>query len=89
MKDEKSAVSVIVEMASGKLNAAKKTVGLGELERELIRRNIQTSRTQLSNALKGITDTLSTDVLFECLDIGFEGDWNKARRALKRSPRTD
>lgn len=63
--------------------ASEKKKSLGELERELIRREIQTSRTQLSNALKGLTATLDTAVLFECMDIAYDGDWNKARKAVR------
>lgn len=77
MANTKTNIDRVVKAAASKLN------GLGELERELIRRGFETSRTQLSNALKGITATLDTAVLWECMDIGFEEDWNKARKVVR------
>ena len=77
MKTEPSAIAIIVKAA------ASKQKGLGELQRELARRGIDSTYTQLSNAAKGLTRTLESDVLLECVEIGFDGDWNKARKAVR------
>lgn len=78
MKNENQAVSAIIKAASAKKD------GLGELQRELTRRGVDCSYTQLSNALKGITKSLENEVLFECMDIASDNDWNKLRKLLKR-----
>ena len=78
MKNDFKAVSAIIKAAAEKKN------GLGELQREIGRRGVDTTYTQLSNAARGLTKTLDTEVLMECMDIAFDKDWNKARKFLKR-----
>lgn len=78
MSNTNSPISLIVE------TAAKKKGGLSELSRELIRRDIKTSYQQLSSAVRGLTRSVDSIVLLECLEIGFDGDWNKARKAIRK-----
>lgn len=78
MKNEISAVSAIIKAAAGKKD------GLGELQRELTRKGVDCSYTQLSNALKGVTKTLDSEVLFECIDVAWGEDWNQARKVIRK-----